>query len=359
MLKEESQFVFYNDDTFYEVEHTRGKFIIYKDRLELFKEYSELPFIVKCDETNMEEFNLEGYEFSSKSYECKLVLRCAKIVDSFTTDVEILIFDIDKIIELRKVINYLNGKLQFRKSFVEKFGNTVKMTEEERKYGKNRFSNIKIKECIDNKRLKACYYGVEVQGVKYRDLDITKIPVDKEVAFEFEPTNEYDKKAIKILCNDIFIGYVPKRNIQSIFKKYIVGESKYIYAFVSKVDEEQKRIFISVGMYDEIDDNAMQEQEFYDFKLIRTNRRDRYLEDTYRQDNLLCVKENDKVFIEYDESLGTYVVEYGGLELGEIGRPDSKKLLGYQNVGNKLESEIIKLETKDDMITCTIRVFVL
>ena len=349
-----------NDEKLYEIDHERGKLNIYNGRLEIFKEYNELPFVVQYDENNMKEFNLYGYELSLFNDNCKLEIMCAKINDSFITDVEVLIFDIDKEEEVKEIIEFLNIKLNYRKMYKEQHKNKIEVSEEERKYGKNRYSNKKFKEFDDDKVLKFSYYGVEVKGVKYRDFDIKDISIDEKLTFEFEPTNEYDKNAIKILYNDTFIGYVPKRNVQKVLKKYICDEHKYVNAFVSKVDEEDQRIYISIGLYEVFDKNDLFDKNYYDIKLIKTSKLDEF---SYmsRQENLTYVKEKDEVSLEFDYELETYVVESKELvlELGEINKKYSQELFNYECEGKKFISTIIKLETKEDKISCTIRVFVI
>jgi len=348
------------DTILYEIIHNRGKLIVYNSRMEIFKDYKSEPFLIRCDETNMSEFNLEGYELSLFNDECKLVIRCSEIDDSFTNDVEILIFDINKEEELQEIIKFLNNKLSFRKKYIEKNNNEIGKSKIERPSGKNKCSNIKFKDFDNNKVLRFSYYGVEIKGVKYRNLDINEIDVNKFLTFEFEPTNEYDKNAIKILYNNVFIGYVPKNNIQKVLKKYIVDDHKYVTAFVSKVDEEQQRIYMSVGLYEEFDENDLVNNTYYDIKLIKTTKKDTFADMT-RQENLTYVKVGDKVSLNYDYELGTYIVEhdYLALELGEINKKYSNELYNHQFSGKKLNSVIIKLEKQDDKISCTIRVMII
>lgn len=113
-----------------------------------------------------------------------------------------------------------------------------------------RESNSKFPQYDDEFReLKYEYYDVCVKGSLYRNFDISKIELDHPVFFESEPDNSYDKNAIKILYNDLFIGYIPKNNLQDMLKHYSNGTSRQVCGFITQVNEKTKEIKIGLGFY--------------------------------------------------------------------------------------------------------------
>ena len=101
----------------------------------------------------------------------------------------------------------------------------------------------------ENRILKYEYYDVPVKGIEYRDIDLSKIQLEHFVKFEFEATNQYDNNAIKILYNDIFIGYIPKNNLQEMMKSYSNGKRRQVCGYISSVNEITKEITLGLGFY--------------------------------------------------------------------------------------------------------------
>ena len=113
-----------------------------------------------------------------------------------------------------------------------------------------RESNCTFPEHDDEfRKLKYEYYDVSVKGTLHRNFDITQIELNHPVFFEFEPDNEYDKNAIKILYNDLFIGYIPKNNLQEMLKYYSNGTTRQVCGFISQVNEKTGEIKIGLGFY--------------------------------------------------------------------------------------------------------------
>ena len=112
----------------------------------------------------------------------------------------------------------------------------------------SRFPNVD-----DEGRIKRYeYYDVDVKGTIYRDFDISIIQLDHIIKFEFEPDNEYDSHAIKILYDDVFIGYIPKNNLQEMVFSYCNGEKQQIYGFITEINRKTKELKIGLGFYDMI-----------------------------------------------------------------------------------------------------------
>lgn len=101
----------------------------------------------------------------------------------------------------------------------------------------------------ENRILKYEYYDVPVKGIEYRDIDLSKIQLEHFVKFEFEATNQYDNNAIRILYNDIFIGYIPKNNLQEMMKSYSNGKRRQVCGYISSVNEITKEITLGLGFY--------------------------------------------------------------------------------------------------------------
>lgn len=124
-------------------------------------------------------------------------------------------------------------------------------------YKKSKYDNTSYRESskrfpkIDeyNRILKYEYYDVPVKGIKYRNIDLSQIKVEHFVRFEFEPNNKYDSNAIKILYNDIFIGYIPKNNLQEMMKSYSNGKKRQVCGYISSVNEITKEITLGLGFY--------------------------------------------------------------------------------------------------------------
>lgn len=80
------------------------------------------------------------------------------------------------------------------------------------------------------------------------------------VTLEFEPTNEVDPFAIKVLVNDIFIGYVPRVENIEIGKFVRSGKPKYCHAFIKGGDHSYHKYG---RMYVEEDDIQCQVRVYY------------------------------------------------------------------------------------------------
>ena len=127
---------------------------------------------------------------------------------------------------------------------------TIKKDSENETVSYIKISNSKFPKTDDDFRtLKYEYYDVSVKGTEYREFDISKIKLDHMVSFETEPDNQYDKNAIKILYDNIFIGYIPKNNLQNMMKRYSNGSTHQVCGFISFVNEKTKEINIGLGFY--------------------------------------------------------------------------------------------------------------
>lgn len=222
-----------------------------------------------------------------------------------------------------------------------------------------RTSSYKFDFIYDNMYLKYSYYDVQVKGTQYNEFDISKIEVNKFLDFEFEPTNEYDKNAIKILYENIPIGYVPKNNIQDMVKNYILNDDKCVEAFINEVNEETKDIQIAIAFYQELTDTELNKLKHIDTKLIKTTKKDDF--DISRQDNLAGISEEDELELSYDYDSETYIVcDDCGNELGEINPNKFEELRDYEFDGKSFHCVVLETNYNDSgNISCKIRIFII
>lgn len=205
----------------------------------------------------------------------------------------------------------------------------------------------------ENRYLRYVYYDVELKGVEHREFDIGKIDVAHQLYFDEEPENQYDPNAIKVLYDDMFIGYIPKNNLQSMVLEYGLSKEKEVCGMTYSVNEETRRIGIALAFYNPIDKKV----EFLDTKLTKTTKRD---EIENRQDNLALTGKDEEVEIEYNYETETYVVTTNGLEIGEISKSDSKKLQEYEDEGMEFKAGILETYENDSgKIECKIRVIII
>ena len=205
----------------------------------------------------------------------------------------------------------------------------------------------------DNRYLRYSYYDVEVKASTYLTFDISSIELNKFVTFEEEPENEYDPNAIKILCDDIHIGYIPKNNLQGMMIDFKDGSRRQVCGFVSSVDYRAKQIKIALGFYDSVGHNI----SCIDTKLVSVKKSD---DVENRQDNLSLVNHGDPVNLDYDYESERYIVSNCGLELGEIGKADSKKIQDLENEGmDVIAAGVLETEYDDNAdIQCKVRILI-
>lgn len=201
----------------------------------------------------------------------------------------------------------------------------------------------------DNKYLRYEYYDVDVKGIEYRNFDISKIDINHQLYFENEPDNTKDPNAIKILYDDIFIGYIPNNNLQSMMLSYGFNDEKEVTGMTYFVDEENKKIQIALGFYDKID-------IYIDTKLIKITEKD---DVENRQENLYLCEKDEKVDLTYNYETETYVVTARGFEIGEINKKNSIKLQEYEDEGLEFKAGILDIEEDDNgYYECKIRIII-
>jgi hypothetical protein len=149
------------------------------------------------------------------------------------------------------------------------------------------------------------------------------VKMASELSFENEPTNEYDKKAIRIIADGKFIGYVYKGKIQDMIHDF-TKRKEPIYAILQSFDDINNKVSMFIAFYRNPFE-IYSKCESIKTKLVKCSKKvDEY---TNRQDNFCGVKRGDTITIEYNEEYETYVAldECGG-ELGEISKSISAKI---------------------------------
>ena len=187
----------------------------------------------------------------------------------------------------------------------------------------------------EGRYLRYSYYDVEVKGVSYRDFDISKIELKHQLYFEPEPGNKHDSKAIKILYDDIFIGYVPRNNLQNMVMDYSNGIEKQVCGMITYVNEDLKIINMGLGFYEKYDKGNS--------KVIETRLIGTKVSNVYDKEiDVSLVDTDDEVVLEYHNSVERYLVRTlgGSIKLGEINKTDSKKLKEFEKNGMDLRAGI-------------------
>ena len=88
-------------------------------------------------------------------------------------------------------------------------------------------------------------YQIKIAGVKFRQEELSEL-YEKDwnkvkITLEKEPDNEYDSNAIKILADDIHIGYLPRMVAEALHDNQI-NINKYECALVYITSGEQGKI---------------------------------------------------------------------------------------------------------------------
>lgn len=204
--------------------------------------------------------------------------------------------------------------------------------------------NINFPRILNGSLIKWQYSDVEIKGVQYRNIDFSTLQIGDWVTFEEEPNNEYDSNAIKIIQSKIFLGYIPKGNLQDMILKYSKDDNYMIMAKLNLIDEEKQYLQIHLVFFKKIIESDFSFVKKINASLIKTSKKtDEF--DVSRQDTLSTMEENDYVSIEEQFDSNCYLVlnEYSE-ELGELSESVSDKLREYDYSYEKIAriTEIIE-----------------
>ena len=103
----------------------------------------------------------------------------------------------------------------------------------------------------DNFEVKYEFNNVKVAGVKYANPNKDKLKNDEEVQLIFEKKNKYDKNAIKIMQNNMKLGYISKNStLQGLIHKFNKNKG-IIVATLKRINA--KSLSLNVKLYDSIE----------------------------------------------------------------------------------------------------------
>lgn len=184
--------------------------------------------------------------------------------------------------------------------------------------------SMNVKRNIGDFRIKYEYENKSIAMVEMASPNYSKFEKFDEIKFEPDPTNQYDGKAIKILCNDIFLGYVYKGKEQDMIHDWI-KKSQPIYAVVTSIDKENNNIKFYIAFYKNPFEN-IERFEKIKTKLIKISKK---IDDDYsRQDVCQFLERGEQLELEYDDDTETFVAKtQDGEEAGELSKVISKKIM--------------------------------
>lgn len=201
---------------------------------------------------------------------------------------------------------------------------------------------------IDDYILKWKYYDVQVAGTEYRDINYSKLEINGNIQFIKDTNNEYDANAIKIMQNNIFLGYIHRGNIQEMLQKYLDNDNYFIYSKLNLIDEEHKKIQIQIGFYKLIEESDYNVIKKINTTLIKTSKKVEEYQ-TSRQEALCFVEEDDRILLEEQYDSDCYLVlSDSGDELGELSESMSNKISEYINNSDYEIIATIKELTEND-----------
>ncbi|MDD7282128.1 MAG: hypothetical protein PUH10_09110 [Erysipelotrichaceae bacterium] len=204
----------------------------------------------------------------------------------------------------------------------------------------------------ENKFLQYAYYDVELNDINYDQIDFSKIEVEHQIYFEFDDVLNKQSRIKAIYDNDMCIGYIPQNRLHDMVIRFANSRSKQVCGMTTYVNESEKRIQIGLAFYREIDKNTICKE----FKLTKTTKK---IDGESRQDNLCYCYIGDTVDIDYNYDTDTYIVFCGGLEIGEIGKANSSKILEYEEEGMDIKGAVTYLEENEKgNIECKVKLVI-
>lgn len=128
----------------------------------------------------------------------------------------------------------------------------------------------------------------------------------KQICFEQEPNNPYDKNAVVVLMGGKKIGYVYRGQIQDMLNDWF-RKGFEVGAHLNRIDVNKNKVTFKIGFYKPIFG-----AESKVFPLVRVTRtRDEF--DSSRADNLTCCSVGEVLEIEYGEIVSGHMGEIGEL----------------------------------------------
>lgn len=181
---------------------------------------------------------------------------------------------------------------------------------------------ISAPEAVGEYRMKYHYRGEKIAMPNIENC-MEVVESTTRLSFESEPNNEHDSKAIKIVADGMFLGYVHRGRTQDMIHDFN-RRNEPVYAILETVSEETGEAYMFIAFYR----NPFEQYASCDkltTKLIKTSKKISEWEN--RQDNYLGVERGDTLDLDYDYDTETYtVLDNVGSELGEISKSISAKI---------------------------------
>lgn len=343
----------------YHIEDTNTAIAFYENHFEFVeKRYSIHRSTIEYDIEKLFLFKLDKVNYQSSSHYNALHVHYFPYSGALVSKMLIVHFDQKELKHIEQLVEYLNEKIIIKQQYDKEQKEKKEKEEYERVHGKHRYSTSKFAFLDGDYYLKYGYYDVLVKGSDYCEFDISTIQIEQALYFEFEPDNMYDSNAIKILYNNVCIGYIPKNNLQKMMRDFYEDHHGQVRGFISRVDEDTRRIEIGLGFYKEQTAEELKKIPHIDAKLTKTSKKD--YADISRQEHLEGVFEGDEVELEYQYDTETYLVSDSCYnELGEINVSQSRKLQEYEDEGAEFYAAVLETDYTDaGKKTCTIRIFI-
>ena len=205
-------------------------------------------------------------------------------------------------------------------------------------------SNYLFEELIEDYALKY-KYEKNIAGVEYRNLEFTTLS-NNFINFEFEE-NEFDNKSIKLMLNNIHLGYIYKDDnmLRDMIYNYSNNPEWKIVAWLKKIDELNKKLSYQIAFYKKL--NEADCLLNFDASLTKiTKKSEDYL--LSRHDNLSVLIENDSVLFETQLDSNLILVTNSAYEeIGELSEKNSNQLLEYLESNYIITGKIIEIIEKD------------
>lgn len=213
--------------------------------------------------------------------------------------------------------------------------------------------SINVSSLIKEGRIAYDFQRVNIAMVKHADPNYSKFGKTDECEFVPEPENEYDKKAIKVMCNKQFLGYIYKGKIQDMIHDWW-KKGDPIRATIQTINLEENTISLYVAFYRDPFE-GIEKYESLRTKLTKTSKKiDEY---TNRQDACTFLERGDKLDLEFDDESETYVVLNVLVEeVGEINKSISTKIKEREDVGEPIC--LVEETTEDDNGKCGANVLI-
>lgn len=204
-------------------------------------------------------------------------------------------------------------------------------------------TNMGLKRSIGELRIAYEYDNEKVAMVGEVMPDYSRFSRFDEIKFELDPDNEYDRKSVRIMCNDLLLGYVFKGKIQDMIHDW-KKKGDTIFGAISSIDIKNNEIVYLIAFYKNPFD-GIDRYEKIRTKLINTSKK---VDDYYnRQDICSGLERGDKLDLEYNFDTETYFATiFANDEAGEISKSVSLKVREKEELDEPVC--LVEESTEDD-----------